>query len=311
MLWKKSYVTDFGGSAWPASLGVQRLGAGRRRQGHLHPGGEGGGGGRAQGSTTGETVWKPTRAIGARTAGLSGQGYSSPVKATIGGTPMYVVLLGNGSGVVGVHAETGKVLWQYKGTAATGGTAQIPMPVVKDDQVWVSCSYSGGAALLQIVSKGKDEFEAKEVKAYKNPRAEQPPRRHGAGGRARLLRARPEQRQAGVRGVQDGRDQVGAGEARRPAGGGRRPCCPPTAGCTSATRTACWCSSSRTPKELKVVSSFKLPRGRPAVAPAELAAPGHRQRQALHPRPDRDVLLRREGEVTAALSDCGRSVPLR
>jgi outer membrane protein assembly factor BamB len=59
------------------------------------------------------------------------------------------------------------VLWQYKGTAATGGVAQIPMPVVKDDRVWVSCSYSGGAALLQIESKGKDEFAVKEIKTYR------------------------------------------------------------------------------------------------------------------------------------------------
>jgi outer membrane protein assembly factor BamB len=120
---------------------------------------------------TGETVWKADAgAIGApNSRGFSsGQGYSSPVKATIGGVPQYLILSGNGAGLVGVSAETGKVLWQYQGSAATGGTAQIPMPVVKDDRVWVSCSYNGGAALLQIVSKGKEEFEVKEVKAYRN-----------------------------------------------------------------------------------------------------------------------------------------------
>ena len=35
--------------------------------------------------------------------------------------------------------------------------------------MWVSCSYSGGAALLKIVPKGKDAFEVKELKAYKKP----------------------------------------------------------------------------------------------------------------------------------------------
>lgn len=119
---------------------------------------------------TGETVWKADAgSIGAANSRgfSSGQGYSSPVKATIGGVSQYLILTGNGAGLVGVHAESGKVLWQYKGTAATGGVAQIPMPVVKDDRVWVSCSYAGGAALLQIVSKGTDEFAVKEIKTYR------------------------------------------------------------------------------------------------------------------------------------------------
>jgi outer membrane protein assembly factor BamB len=170
-VWSKNYVKDFGGTAigtngvaWgysdsvlvdgdkvictPAAKGAALV---------------------ALKADTGETVWKADAGdIGAPgSRGFQpGQGYSSPVKATIGGVPQYVILLGNGSGVVGVDAESGKVLWQYKGSAATGGTAQIPMPVVKDDRVWVSCSYNGGAALLQITSKDKAAFEVKEVKKY-------------------------------------------------------------------------------------------------------------------------------------------------
>ncbi len=172
-VWSKSYVRDFGavvsgtnGVAWgysdsvladgdkiictPAAKGAALV---------------------ALKADTGETVWKADAgSIGApNSKGFSsGQGYSSPVKSTIGEVPQYLILLGNGSGLVGIHAETGKVLWQYKGTAATGGTAQIPTPVVKEDRVWVSCSYAGGAALLQIVSKGKDAFEVKEIKTYRN-----------------------------------------------------------------------------------------------------------------------------------------------
>ncbi|AMV25320.1 outer membrane biogenesis protein BamB [Gemmata sp. SH-PL17] len=173
-VWSKSYVKDFGGAvgskagvAWgysdsvladgdkiictPAAKGAAVV---------------------ALKADTGETVWKADAGeIGApNSRGFSsGQGYSSPVRATLGGVPQYLVLLGNGSGLVGVHAETGTVLWQYKGTAATGGIAQIPMPVVKDDRVWVSCSYGGGAALLQIVSKEKGTFEVKEIKTYRKP----------------------------------------------------------------------------------------------------------------------------------------------
>jgi len=83
---------------------------------------------------------------------------------------MYVVLLGKQSGLVGIHAESGKVLWQYTGVGAGGGTAQIPTPIVKDDKVWVSCSYNppgAGAALLQITPKSTDEFEVKAIKTYK------------------------------------------------------------------------------------------------------------------------------------------------
>ncbi len=111
----------------------------------------------------GEPVWKADLGqVG------GGGGYSSPLKATFNNVPTYVVLLGQQAGVVGLHAETGKLLWQYKGTPAAGGTAQIPIPVVRGDKVWVSTSYNGGAALLQIAPKG-DGFEAKELKAYRKP----------------------------------------------------------------------------------------------------------------------------------------------
>ncbi len=91
-------------------------------------------------SDNGETIWKcDVGDVG------GGNGYSSPIKATFNGTPTYVVELGQKSGLVGAHAETGKLLWQYKGTPATGGVAQIPIPIVKDDKVWVSTSYGGGS----------------------------------------------------------------------------------------------------------------------------------------------------------------------
>jgi len=156
-VWKKNYVDDFGGAvpAWGyndsvlvdgdkvicAPCGSKAAVAALKAK-------------------DGTVVWKTETKAG------GGGGYSSPVKATFNKVPMYVVLLGTDGGVVGVSAETGKVLWQYKGKAATGGVAQIPIPIVKDDKVWVSCSYGGGSALLQIVPKGS-EFEVKEIKAYK------------------------------------------------------------------------------------------------------------------------------------------------
>ena len=123
----------------------------------------------ATNTDTGEVVWKAD--LGTATGG---HGYSSAVKATVNDVPMYVALLGQTAGVVGVHAETGKLLWQYKGVGSTGGVAQIPIPIVKGDKVWVSCSYNppgAGSALLQLVPKGKDAFDVKVVKTYEKKEA--------------------------------------------------------------------------------------------------------------------------------------------
>lgn len=114
---------------------------------------------------TGKEIWKTEFPGGIG----GGNGYSSAVKMTLDGIPMYLALLGDRSGLVGVHADTGRLLWQYSGKAATGGIAQIPLPVVKGDRVWVSTSYSGGAALLQLAPSGKDKVAVKELKSYKKP----------------------------------------------------------------------------------------------------------------------------------------------
>jgi outer membrane protein assembly factor BamB len=111
---------------------------------------------------SGKVIWKTETKTGAGGAG----GYSSPVKTTVGGIPMYVVLLGTSGGVIGVHAETGQLLWQYT-AAALGGTAQIPTPIVRDDLVWFSTSYNGGSALLQLVPEGTDKVSVKALKTYK------------------------------------------------------------------------------------------------------------------------------------------------
>ncbi|OWK40237.1 putative polyvinylalcohol dehydrogenase [Fimbriiglobus ruber] len=160
-VWKKSYVTDFGGKvpAWGYTDSVLVDGD----KVICTPGGTKGAIAALK-AATGDVVWKTeVNPVG------NGNGYSSPLKATILGVPMYVAVLGQSSGLVGVHADTGKLLWQYKKTPAAGGVAQIPIPIVHGDHVWVSTSYGGGAALLQIVQAGKDEFEVKEIKAYKKP----------------------------------------------------------------------------------------------------------------------------------------------
>ncbi len=160
LVWKKSYVSDFGGKVPTWGFGESVLVDGDKVIGA--PGG-------AEAAIvafnakTGATIWKS--AVGPVGGG---NGYSSPVKATIGGKDMYIVLLGDKAGIVGVDVANGKLLWSYNKKPAAGGVAQIPTPIVRGDKVWVSCSYSGGAALLQLTPAG-GKFDVKEVKAYTKP----------------------------------------------------------------------------------------------------------------------------------------------
>ncbi|MBY0460244.1 MAG: PQQ-binding-like beta-propeller repeat protein, partial [Gemmataceae bacterium] len=159
LVWKKSYLDDFGGKvpAWAYTESVLVDGD----KVICMPGGSKAAFAALK-AENGDVIWKTeVNPVG------GGNGYSSPIKATFAGVPMYVGLLGQSSGIVGVNAETGKIEWQYKGLGASGGVAQIPIPLVKDDKVWVSCSYpAGGSALLQI-TKDKGGFEAKALKTYK------------------------------------------------------------------------------------------------------------------------------------------------
>jgi outer membrane protein assembly factor BamB len=109
-------------------------------------------------AATGEVVWK------SEIKGAGGAGYSSPVKATVGGVPMYITLLGKSGGVVAVHADTGKLLWQYNRVA--NGTANIPTVIARDDLVWCSTGYrDGGSALLKMTAEGAG-VSVKELKYY-------------------------------------------------------------------------------------------------------------------------------------------------
>ncbi len=110
-------------------------------------------------AATGEVIWKSS------VPKCGGSGYASPTKATLGGVPMYITLFGKSGGVAAVHADTGKLLWQY--TKVCNGTANIPTVIVKDDLVWCSTGYGdGGSALLKMTAEGKDKVSVKELKYY-------------------------------------------------------------------------------------------------------------------------------------------------
>ena len=75
-------------------------------------------------------------------------GYSSIVIADVGGVKQYVQLL-NG-GVVGVSTE-GKPLWQYEKLGPN--TANIPTPIVLNDQILAVAGYGKGGALLKLTAR--------------------------------------------------------------------------------------------------------------------------------------------------------------
>lgn len=90
-----------------------------------------------------------------------GTGFASIVKADVGGVKQYITLAHSNLGLIGVDAETGKFLWNYKRVA--NGTANIPTPIVQGDQVFASTGYGTGAALLKLAPNGKNDIKAQEV----------------------------------------------------------------------------------------------------------------------------------------------------
>ncbi|MGL4419791.1 MAG: PQQ-binding-like beta-propeller repeat protein, partial [Gemmataceae bacterium] len=93
-----------------------------------------------------------------------GAGYTSPVKMTVGQATFYLSHLGKSGGLVGIEANTGKLLFRY--TKVSNGTANIPTPIVKDDLIFVSTGYGdGGSALLQV-SESQGEVKIEEKKRY-------------------------------------------------------------------------------------------------------------------------------------------------
>ena len=101
---------------------------------------------------SGKELWR------ARVPGAGGAGYASPVVAEVKGVRLYITWLG--SGLVGVAARDGKLLWKYERNR--NGTANIPTAIVKGDLVFSSTGYNAGSALLRLVPDGKGGVTAKE-----------------------------------------------------------------------------------------------------------------------------------------------------
>jgi glucose dehydrogenase len=84
---------------------------------------------------TGDTIWKSAVPEGDEAA------YASIIVVTTDKVKQYVQFLEKG--LVGVDAQTGKLLWRYEQTAK-GSPANIPTPVAQDQFVYSAAGRSGG-----------------------------------------------------------------------------------------------------------------------------------------------------------------------
>ena len=94
---------------------------------------------------TGEKVWSASR------ENDRGAGHASVVISNVGGTKVYVNT--TGSGVMGVRADDGKLMWT---TDVPKTTAVIPTPIVRGDLVFASFGYGTGGTLLRQSANGSE-----------------------------------------------------------------------------------------------------------------------------------------------------------
>ncbi len=106
---------------------------------------------------TGELVWKASVPDG------NGAGYASPIAIDAAGHKQYVHFLEGG--LVGIDAETGKVLW--RSAKGANRVANCATPIFSDDSVFAASAYGGGGALVKLT---KDDDGVKATEVYATPK---------------------------------------------------------------------------------------------------------------------------------------------
>jgi outer membrane protein assembly factor BamB len=150
-LWKKNLISEFAGTLPKWGYSESPLVDGRRV--YVTPGGENFIVG--LNVDTGETEWK--------SQGIDDEAhYSSIIKHTYGGVPMLITA--SKRGLVGLHGETGAVL--FRGEHTANDIAVIPTPIAWDEYVYHSSNYGAGNTLLKLSVDG-GELTATEVYALK------------------------------------------------------------------------------------------------------------------------------------------------
>lgn len=153
-VWSVNFVSDFGGRVPHWGYSESPLVDGDRLI--VTPGG-GDATVAALDKSTGKAVWKSSQG--------DGPGYSSPIEAKTGDVRQFIVF--TASGVLGVRASNGDLLWRYK--KVSNGTANIATPIYQNPFVFVSSDYGTGCALLRLAAEG-DKVTATEVYFNKDMR---------------------------------------------------------------------------------------------------------------------------------------------
>jgi outer membrane protein assembly factor BamB len=140
-LWRKDYIKDFGGRPgnwgycdFPLVDGDRLIGTPGAANATLV----------ALNKKTGEVIWK------CALPGNSRNTYGGVVAATIGGVRQYVHQLD--MGIVGVAASDGKILWQFPDIRSEMGN--VHTAIVRGSEVFASCGWGVGAALLKLLPDG-------------------------------------------------------------------------------------------------------------------------------------------------------------
>ncbi len=107
------------------------------------PGGSGGRSVVAYDKRTGDVLW---RSLDDR------QAYTSPMLVTLGG--MRQITFVSATRVVGLAAETGRLLWEYPWPTSQGINAAQPL-MLGNDRVFVSSGYGQGAAVFEVTRAGE------------------------------------------------------------------------------------------------------------------------------------------------------------
>ena len=100
--------------------------------------------------SNGKVLWRSTGWTAKAT-------YSSIVPAQIGGVKQYVQM--TGSGVAGIAADDGRLLWQSNQSAHG---ISVSTPVVKDDLVYVSTGYGVGGGAVKV-TREDNTFKAEKL----------------------------------------------------------------------------------------------------------------------------------------------------
>ena len=106
---------------------------------------------------TGEVIWRSVTLTDDAT-------YSSPIKATVDGVDLYIVM--TQGGIAGIAAVDGELLWNYKRDRPYSDVV-IPTPVYHDQHVYASVG-SAGCDLIRLVKQDERSFDVTQVYFSRN-----------------------------------------------------------------------------------------------------------------------------------------------